>query len=357
MKRTLCLVALGVLSVLQTISAQQRPTRRPVPAIPQGVQLPSLDNVPVAYLILEAQTCDQRDAGSDSPLTIRFSPNALVELDDPGDDRQRGQWDRWGLAVEGITLLRDIQFLIFEIQGRDGWCVQRVRLFANGGSTPIFDRSFAQWLDTDDNPVLRIDDLRADIGWSVDGNRDLCMPNDVIPHDDIVEVQEGVVGNLINNNDLNGDGVGDNDLTDLYWGERFGSDFVELTKKSETSIAVDLDLQLYLNNLPDPNVDVDFDLAFSCTAGKTVMTMTNGRTRASFPWWFEWVADALTGSLWRFGLSGTFDAGFSKALGNTCVPISVMESRGQTHIVTHGRTLAQLAVAAGRVPPDPLCQP
>jgi hypothetical protein len=39
---------------------------------PAHAQL-SLDNVPVAYLILEAHTCDQRDAGSDSPLRIRLS--------------------------------------------------------------------------------------------------------------------------------------------------------------------------------------------------------------------------------------------------------------------------------------------
>src|SRR5215207_9729554 len=63
---------------------------------PAHAQL-SLDNVPVAYLILEAHTCDQRDAGSNSPLRVRLSSSTpFFELDDPGNDRQRRQVDRWG---------------------------------------------------------------------------------------------------------------------------------------------------------------------------------------------------------------------------------------------------------------------
>jgi hypothetical protein len=264
--------------------------------------------------------------------------------------------------VDGIRFLHDIAFLRFEIQGSDGWCIQRVRLFANGGTNPIFNRDFGAegfWIDTDHNPVLHIDNLRADMGWSVEGNRDLCLPNDVIPHADIVEVLEGIVGNLIENEDLDGDGLpdADRDRTNLYWGGKGGSAFVELAKTSDTSIAVDLDLKLNLNNLPDPNVDVDFDLEFSCTDQGTVMNLTNGRTMANFPWWFNWIADALTSTLWRIGLSGTFDAGFSKSLGDVCVPIFVAESNGRTDVVTNAGALAEFLVAIGLAPPDPLCQP
>ncbi|WP_437296815.1 hypothetical protein [Sorangium sp. So ce426] len=78
---------------------------------------------------------------------------------------------------------------------------------------------------------------------------------------------------------------------DLYWGNLYGP-AVEITRgcpagEAECTTAhVDLDLA-YSTWLPDPEVDVDFDLDFVCADGALSIVTSNLEVDADSDWYYE----------------------------------------------------------------------
>ncbi len=103
-------------------------------------------------LELEVQTCSAAQSanpGTNDPVEIAYYHDGeidTIELDNPGNDREAGQVDRYLLDEQGV---RAVPFFTLVKKGTDRWCVQKVRLFAAGQL--VFEKS-GTWL-LDDQPV------------------------------------------------------------------------------------------------------------------------------------------------------------------------------------------------------------
>jgi len=74
--------------------------------------------------------------------------------------------------------------------------------------------------------------------------------------------------------------------TDLYWGHIYGRR-VEATRKDYNTLAIDLDLAYSVDNWFDPEVDVDFDLDFSCTGGTINAQPRNVAVHVDSSWYSD----------------------------------------------------------------------
>jgi hypothetical protein len=75
----------------------------------------------------------------------------------------------------------------------------------------------------------------------------------------------------------------------LYWGQISGR-AVEVTRKNDNTLHIDLDLAYDLDNWFDPEVDVDLDMAFTCADGKLVLTASNVDVHVDA----NWITDVLS---------------------------------------------------------------
>jgi hypothetical protein len=75
---------------------------------------------------------------------------------------------------------------------------------------------------------------------------------------------------------------------DLHWGQVSGRR-VEVSRRSQTQIDVDLDLAYAIDNFPDPEVDVDITLGFSCFYARPDINMAlpNLDVSVNFPWYVD----------------------------------------------------------------------
>jgi len=123
--------------------------------------------------------------------------------------------------------------------------------------------------------------------------------------------------------------------TKLYWGHISGRP-VEATRVDSNTLHVDLDLAYRVNNWWDPEVDVDFDLDLSCSAGRISGRPSNVKFKVDSAWYSEVLslgiaelADSIASGILN-GIAGLFaDAlGTSASLGLTVCPSIFVQTNG-----------------------------
>ena len=86
------------------------------------------------------------DANTDDAVQVRLNGRNATWMDQPGDDRERGDLFTYDLMLtdpSGISTLsrvRDITMLEVTKTGSDGWCFTTLDLMINGKS--IYSQSF-----------------------------------------------------------------------------------------------------------------------------------------------------------------------------------------------------------------------
>lgn len=81
----------------------------------------------------------------------------------------------------------------------------------------------------------------------------------------------------------------------LHWGHVSGRR-VEISRRSQSQIDVDLDLAYEVDNFPDPEVDVDITLGFSCFYARPDINLAvpNIDVSVNFPWYIDVATLGLT---------------------------------------------------------------
>lgn len=74
--------------------------------------------------------------------------------------------------------------------------------------------------------------------------------------------------------------------TKLYWGHLHGRP-VEVSRKSATSLHVDLDLAYSVNNWFDPEVDIDFDVQLFIQGGQLKTKIANFKVDVNSSWYSD----------------------------------------------------------------------
>lgn len=235
-------------------------------------QSATLDNTPVWRMQLEVQTCDSSNAGTDDSVYVKLNNSEeRFYLDLPGNDRERNETNKYDLSFSTVRDAGDITKITVGKDGSDAWCIRRVALYLNSVASPVFNQTIAgagTTIDSDPgylpSTTFSSATLRGSGMWNLSGARSAIVPalnasGDFVIDDLVIEsIITGVIGDEI---DYNG----------LYWGGKHG-DYVETYHEAGDSSAtthVDLDLKYETGHwyMPNPEVDIDFDLTIQCSAG------------------------------------------------------------------------------------------
>ncbi|GAB2850810.1 PLAT/LH2 domain-containing protein [Lentzea nigeriaca] len=80
---------------------------------------------PAQYNI-EVRTCNVEDAGTDARVEVRLNGSSWINLDNPGDDRERGRTDTYNFTLSDLGPITSLA-IAFDNKGDSShWCLEEV---------------------------------------------------------------------------------------------------------------------------------------------------------------------------------------------------------------------------------------
>jgi hypothetical protein len=242
---------------------------------------------------LRVRIADVANAGTDRWVAVSLNPNptdgipggSWTGINYPIDDLERKSDFTYDLSQTGIATLHDItQIGIGTNYWDDAFCLRDIQLIVNGAVA--FQRvwgntnSTCKWIAGSTNPLFVLipkSELRASPFFA--GFRS-PMPNLLVGKDEIVSRLESMIGSLF---------WGRNDVE---WRDPSDGPAVEISQHDGQSLHVKLHLVGVQDNLPDPDVEVSFDVRveFRQLFGggyELVFSPANSNVSVDFDWWVE----------------------------------------------------------------------
>lgn len=244
---------------------------------------------PIFRAQIRLTVCDEREADTDArsqDVTVRLNRRNTTTLNRGGPDFERGSVRTYDLNLTGVRKFEDIDYLQIYKTGRNSVCFSDVRLLLNQktvfsypsadpaapwiewvrGSTDI-------WLDDRQGRELvhsfarsRLESNRIWDSYSFNPLTDIPRQ---IWESEIESRIEALTATFFHRG---GFGI------PVRWGS--GERSVEVTRRlSRNSMRVEMDLRAKVPVIKDPRIDVDFDLAFSCTNDTLSIRPENVRVR------------------------------------------------------------------------------
>jgi hypothetical protein len=228
-------------------------------------EAPSFEDITIYRIQLRILTCNNEDAGTDDGVYVQMNErDEKFFLDKSTDDFRKGLSRTYDILSETVNKIKDVNFLKIGIRGDDGTCIRAIQLFLNDNKSPVFEKSYSglgNWIDNSQSFTVTESELRKNSGWRYTSkHKDLWKPPNEVSKDMILSLVECSIGNQLNHQ------------SDFSWGKErivFSTLFgpaVEVTFVDYKTLHFDLDLERELGG-PNPEVDVDFDLVFTCTDG------------------------------------------------------------------------------------------
>lgn len=201
------------------------------------------------------------DAGTDDSLRVKLNARNETWLDYAHNDHTRNTSFTYELLLNDIRTWNDITQIEIAKTGTDAWCLQSLELFINGLSVHVertSSPSVCNWIDNGDgySPIYR---NRRPLRLFESGL--VPLPPDYLERSALEKIIEGVIGHTIIRNPL-------------YWGDISGRP-VEVTRKDQRALHVDLDLSYDKDLSTDPEVDIDFDIRFGCNGNEVTVSAQN----------------------------------------------------------------------------------
>ncbi|MBI4892585.1 MAG: hypothetical protein HY821_18315 [Acidobacteria bacterium] len=264
---------------------------------------PPYYSAPISRVQLKLITAGVSNAGTDDNVLASLSDNNSTYLDYGRDDFESGDVFTYDLSLEGIQTMSDIKRLRISKSGTNGWCIRSLTLFVNGKALYSTDFGLSgRWLDNNnglDYRILYLDEAEIKRSLSTWGSP-MPAQQTSISRSELESRIESMVGDYIAGNDLS-------------WGKIYGR-AVEVSPASLSTVHVDLDLILRQALLPDPEVDVDFDIEFQCINNKLAMATKNVKAKVDYPLWFDILTISSTGMPLSQFLGSYLSGEFSKSL-------------------------------------------
>ncbi len=234
---------------------------------------PAFKDVSICRLQIQVKTNSFDGAQTDDPVSVRLNArDNPFYLNLSHNDRERNRRDTYDVMTPNINKIKDIQFIQMKIHGTDGWNVREINLIVN--NVTIYTRKFSNgyWLDTDNSKrqdVLYIPVREMSKGPNyrynnVTGN--IWRGPTMVPKSFIDELVESAVGNALN------------DVKKVSWGKKQGKYYISSKRINDNTLRFDLDLSYDVTGAPNVEIDVDFDLVFTCDNGVVKTTVKNYKT-------------------------------------------------------------------------------
>jgi hypothetical protein len=198
-----------------------------------------------------------------------------------------------------VSELSDINNIYIWTTGTDGWCIEELSLLVN--NTEIYNQHFGstsstcRWIDRDHRETeylfITRSMLRAHPLWQ---SYQQPAPPLSLLRDELESRIESLIGDAIH-------------YESAHWGGLDGDRYVEVSRLDDQAVRVTVDLIAEITGLPDPEVDLRFDLRFSgsCTDGQTPLQLNiaveNVQASADFDWlmefWNLWLINFAEGEI------------------------------------------------------------
>ncbi len=241
-----------------------------------------MEEFPIWLLSLTIKVADVKYADTDERIYAKIRANGEKHyLNSEWDDFERGDTRTYYLPIKDGRKIKDISALIIGSEGKNAVAIKSVMMEVN--REMIFYknwRSKPKWVEKESKD-LRIyfnrSELRNNSAWSKKSMR--IIPKK-LHRDEIEHVIRGAVANKITPNN------------DLRWDHK-GRSAVEVRKKSDSVLHVDLDIEADLNirsnpfNDPDVDVDIDFDIVYRCANYRISISIEKIKTDTIFPDFIE----------------------------------------------------------------------
>ncbi len=257
---------------------------------------------------------------TDKEVYVKLNNKDLKYFLDYGpDDFERGADKKYDIISNSVRTIEDIQFVEVGVQGNDVWGIKRIELYLNNSSSPVFSKvySTAMRINGSGNYPNKVyfnsAQLRSAPHWqAIATDPNIKKPPVPVPFEMIKSMIESMVGNQLHH------------LPDkkLSWGSTSGvntvwGDHVEGKRKDFNKLSFDLDLQYEVPGV-NPEVDVDFDLVFTCNGDGSITIKTeNVKTGCELDYKLlspscKTVVSVINGALQWVGLDRFMIGDFSK---------------------------------------------
>lgn len=230
-----------------------------------------LEDIPVYMLRVEIRVHGKRYSGTDDPVFIEIGNSTKKYYLNKGkNDFKTSSYNYYSLKPENISKVKDITRLKVGKSGHDQLRIRWIKLYVNGATNWVFKKDFgeSEGKAIDDGESINI--LNAFIrdyiktrGIDCRGHLPRFLVDDVkkeVRFFDALVVNERIFEELIET--YVGDEIHDDKL---YWGGLDGSKWVHSFHQSgdaRSTIHTTIDLKYDVDYLPDPEIDVAFDLNF-----------------------------------------------------------------------------------------------
>ncbi len=243
------------------------------------------ESIPVYRIELRLVTASGSWDGTDNKVYVQLNSNdAIYFLDYGRDDFNRNADQRFDIISEHIRTIRDISFIRFGVKNNDQWGIKKVELYLNNSPQPVFSKTYNPQVVINkrqgqhDQFLISSADLRSNLSWlSINQNRGLTALPVPVKFATIKSIIESMVGNQIHHSGYSNLQWGGTDDKNTVWG-----DWVEGHYVNSTTLHFDLDLEYAISSSPDAEIDVDFDLVFSCENGKIIIKTANVKTTCTY---------------------------------------------------------------------------
>jgi hypothetical protein len=206
------------------------------------------DNTPIFRARIRIKTADVQDAGTDSNVLVSLGCNTTY-LDYAQNDFERNSSYTYDLIIPGNFTYGDLSSLSIRKEGDDDWCLSEIELELNYATVFTYSFQTNRWVYDGDKIVFGYSDLRFNPNWSATLTEiELGLHFAPFHRDDLSSIIQSIVGNSMYNQDV-------------YW--RDGAN-VEITYNTDNSVKVSLPLSYSVSILPDPNLEMTFNMTFSC---------------------------------------------------------------------------------------------
>jgi hypothetical protein len=252
----------SVPAIASSLPAQVLPTAPPKPD----------ETIGVFRIELRIVTGKRENDDSDKEVFVKLNDNdADYFLDYGPDDFETGADRKYDIISNSIKTIADIKYILIGAKGDDVWGVQKVELYLNNSTIPVFSHTFPESsrINGAGNWSRAIqfgtDKLRTNPHWqTIATNEALKKPPVPVPYAMIRSMVESMIGNQMHHRSDNNLSWGNTSGANTVWG-----DHVEGNRVDGNTLHFDLDLEYEVTGV-NPEIDVDFDLYFECTPGGAI---------------------------------------------------------------------------------------
>lgn len=297
-----------------------------------NVPKPVDENLSVFRIEIRLITGKKENEDSDLEVFVQLNDaDKNYFLDYGPDDFQLGADRKYDIISSAVRKLSDLKYLRIGVKGDDVWGLKGIELYLNNSSIPVYARAFPEALRLNGTGnwqrevYIGSDEIRNNSYWQkIPTNEAMTKPPVPVPFSMIKSMVESMVGNQMHQRPDNKLSWGNTSGVNTVWG-----DHVEGNRVDGNTLHFDLDLQYDITG-PNPEIDVDFDLVFSCNGDGSVSIKTaNVKTGCEVLGQVSCstVINAINGALMWFGLDRFKLDGFNSN-SNTFGAMFTLRSQG-----------------------------